>query len=61
MILLAFSMLVLWGMGLTERALLEYAIFLGSSLVCWSAHKQSFVTQSTTAAEYVVVASRYFG
>jgi hypothetical protein len=31
--------------------------FLGSSPVCWSARKQSFVAQSTTEAEYVVAAS----
>jgi hypothetical protein len=31
--------------------------FLGSSLVYWSAHKQSSVAQSTTEAEYVATAS----
>jgi hypothetical protein len=31
--------------------------FLGSSLVSWSSRKQSSVVQSTTKAEYVVVAS----
>jgi hypothetical protein len=31
--------------------------FLGSSLVCWSAHKQSSITQSTTEVEYVDPAS----
>jgi hypothetical protein len=36
LILLAFPMLNLWVMGLTERALLVHAIFLGSSLVCYS-------------------------
>jgi hypothetical protein len=31
--------------------------FLGSSLVCLSSHKQTFVVQSTIEAEYVAVAS----
>jgi hypothetical protein len=35
--------------------------FLRSSLLCWSAHKQSAVAQSTTEAEYVAAAPRYFG
>jgi hypothetical protein len=35
--------------------------FLRSSLVCWSTRKQSSVTQSTTEAEYVAAALRYFG
>jgi hypothetical protein len=33
--------------------------FLGSSLVCWSAHKKSSIAQSTTEAEYVAVGSYY--
>jgi hypothetical protein len=31
--------------------------FLGSSLICWSTHKQSSVAQSTIDSEYVVAAS----
>jgi hypothetical protein len=34
--------------------------FLKSSLVCWLARKQSSVAQSTTDAEYVATALRYF-
>jgi hypothetical protein len=50
-------MLISRGVGLTERALLVLAIFLISSLVCWSAHKRSSVAQSTIEAEYVDAAS----
>jgi hypothetical protein len=50
-------MLISRGVGLTERALLLLVILFGSSLVCWSAHKQSSVTQSTTESEYVADAS----
>jgi hypothetical protein len=35
--------------------------FLGSSLVCWYAQKQSSIAQSTTESEYVVVAPILFG
>ncbi|KAK3153574.1 hypothetical protein QOZ80_2BG0177540 [Eleusine coracana subsp. coracana] len=31
--------------------------FLGTSLICWSSHKQSSVAQSTIEVEYVAVAS----
>jgi hypothetical protein len=36
LILFVFPMLILLGVGLTERTLLPLAIFLGSSVVCWS-------------------------
>jgi hypothetical protein len=31
--------------------------FLGSSLICWSAHKQSSIAQSITEADYVATAN----
>jgi hypothetical protein len=49
-------MLILWVVGLTERALLILIIF-GSSLICWSSRKQSSVAQSITEAKYVAAAS----
>jgi hypothetical protein len=74
LILLAFPMLILLDVGLTERALLVLVIFLdlldrkstsgtchflGSSLVYWSSQKQFFVAQSIIGAEYVATASCY--
>jgi hypothetical protein len=35
--------------------------FLRSSPVCWSSQKQSLVAQSTTEAEYVAAARKFFG
>jgi hypothetical protein len=48
------------GCGIDQKSNSDTCHFLGSSLVCWSAHKQSSVAQSTTKAEYVVAAPRYF-
>jgi hypothetical protein len=45
------------GCGMDRKSTSGTCHFLRSSLVCWSAHKQSFVAQSTTKAEYVVAAS----
>jgi hypothetical protein len=41
------------GCGIDRKSISGICHFLGSSLVCWSAHKQSSVAQSTTKAEYV--------
>jgi hypothetical protein len=51
--------MILWVVRLTERVLLVHAVF-GSSLVCWSTHKQFFVAQSTIEAKYVAAALKYF-
>jgi hypothetical protein len=47
------------GCQLDRRATFGTCQFLGSFLVSWSSRKQSIVAQSTTEAEYVVVASCY--
>jgi hypothetical protein len=49
------------GCGIDWKSTSGTCHFLGSSLVCLSAHKQSSVAQSTTEAEYVVATLRYFG
>jgi hypothetical protein len=56
LILLAFSMLILWVVGLTKSALLVHIIFLDLLLFAGS-QKQSSVAQSTTEAGYVATAS----
>jgi hypothetical protein len=45
------------GCGIDRKDTFGTCHFLGSSLVCWSSHKQSSVAQSTTEVEYVVAAS----
>jgi hypothetical protein len=55
--LVAFSDADFAGCGIDRKGTSGTCHFLRSSLVCWSAHKQSFVAQSTTKAEYVVAAS----
>jgi hypothetical protein len=47
------------GCGIDRKSTSRTCHFLGSSLVCWLAHKQSSVAQSTTEAEYVAAASCY--
>jgi hypothetical protein len=49
------------GCGIDQKSTSSICHFLGSSLVYWSTHKQSFVAQSTTEAEYVATAPRFFG
>jgi hypothetical protein len=49
------------GCGIDRKSTSGTCHFLGSSLVCWSSRKQSSVAQSTTEAEYVAAAHRFFG
>jgi hypothetical protein len=59
--LIAFSDVNFAGCGIDRKSTSGTCHFLGSSLVCWSSRKQSSVAQSTTEAEYVAVAHRFFG
>jgi hypothetical protein len=49
------------GCGIDRKSTYGTCHFLRSSLVCWSSQKQSSVAQSTTEAEYVAAARRFFG
>jgi hypothetical protein len=49
------------GCGIDRKSTFGTCHFLRSSLICWSSQKQSSVAQSTTEAEYVAVAYRFFG
>jgi hypothetical protein len=49
------------GCGIDRKSTSGTCHFLGSSLICWSSQKQSSIAQSTTEAEYVAVAHRFFG
>jgi hypothetical protein len=55
--LVAFSDADFAGCGIDRKSTSGTCYFLRSSLVSWSAHKQSSVAQSTTKAEYVAAAS----
>jgi hypothetical protein len=59
--LVGFSDADLVGCGIDRKSTSGTCHFLGSSLVCWLARKQSSVARSTTEVEYVVAAHRYFG
>jgi hypothetical protein len=56
-LLLGFSNAYFAGCPVDRKSTSGTCQFLGSSLVSWSSRKQSSVAQSTTDAEYVVVAS----
>jgi hypothetical protein len=47
--------------GIDRKSTSGTCHFLGSSLICWSSQKQSSVAQSTTDAENVAAARRFFG
>jgi hypothetical protein len=49
------------GCGIDRKSTTVTCHFLGSSLICWSSQKRSSITQSTTKAEYVAAAHRFFG
>jgi hypothetical protein len=55
--LVTFSDVDFAGCGIDRKSTSGTCHFLGSSLICWSARKQSSVAQSTTESEYVVAAS----
>jgi hypothetical protein len=49
------------GCGIDRKSTSGTCHFLGSSLVCWSARKQSSFAQSTTKAEYVAATLKSYG
>jgi hypothetical protein len=57
--LVGFSDADFTGCGIDRKITYGTCYFLESSLVCWSAHKESSVAQSTTEVEYVAAASCY--
>jgi hypothetical protein len=50
----------LTGCGIDRKSTFGTYHFLGSSLIYWSSRKQSSVALSTTEAEYVAAAHRFF-
>jgi hypothetical protein len=59
LLLLTFPMLILRVVGLIKKNTSSTCHFLESSLVCWSARKQSSVAQSTTESEYIAATGCY--
>jgi hypothetical protein len=59
--LVGFSDADFMGCGIDRKSTSGTCHFLRSSLICWSYQKQSSVTQSTTEAEYVAAARKFFG
>jgi hypothetical protein len=55
--LVAFSDANFAGCVIDQKSTSGTCHFLGSSLICWSAHKPSSITQSTTESECVAAAS----
>jgi hypothetical protein len=55
--LVGFSDVDFMRCGIDRKSTSDTCHFLESSLICWLAHKQLSVAQSTTEAEYVVIAS----
>jgi hypothetical protein len=55
--LVGFSVAAFMGCEIDRKSTVDTWHFLRSSLVCWSARKQSSIGQSTTEAEYVAAAS----
>jgi hypothetical protein len=60
-ILLAFQILILLEVALTERALLVPSIFSNPLLFAGLLKKQSLIAQSTIKAEYVAAAPKFYG
>jgi hypothetical protein len=59
--LVGFSNADFVGCGIDQKNTSGTCHFLGSSLVCWACWKQTTIAQSTTEAEYVVAAHKFFG
>jgi hypothetical protein len=49
------------GCRIDQKSTSDTCHFFESSLVFWSSRKQTSVAQSTTEAEYVAVALKFFG
>jgi hypothetical protein len=47
--------------GIDRKSSFNTCHFLGSFHICWSSQKQSSIAHSTTEAEYVAAAHRFFG